>query len=1071
MNIKLNNLFNGLVESRLSRFWTATIIVVAVALLSVITARAVTFLSVAGFGDFSYGSIVQAEPTDGRPESKLWFNDGLWWGNLYNPVDNEYQIFHLDWNSQNWVTTGVTTDVRPDSRADVLWDGVNSKLYVLSHVKEENPSQTNNPENWARLYRYSYDAVADTYSLDVDFDPGVSVNEDRTRTVVLDKDSTGRLWVTYVSREIGSSTYQVYVNYTTTSNEDDIWGTPYALSFPEATVNLDAISSVIAFTDEEGPKVGVAWSNELANEFGDKFYFATHLDSENPDTGWELQTEFTDAITYPANNHLNIAKSPNGQLFFAIKTMATEPGQPLIALVARDTDGSYYFRSVSPVGSNDTRPIVIYYAGSNDPGDEYLYVFTVSNPTGGVVCYVRALVTDPLSGMTFTPANCSVDGGPATATRVLADTTLYSFISDVTSTKQGLTNDTDIVVLAADDTQKTYVHAVLITQFPYVTSVLPPPDSMVPDLNPTIQAIFSEDMDGATINTSSFTLENSVGLVAGIVNYDGFTHQADFDPDADLVEGEIYTATLTADVTNPAGQPLLNSPYSWSFRTPAPPGAFDKSSPSNGATDVSVSPTLTWGSSSGATSYEYCYDTSNDDACTPWVDNGTATIVGLSGLIPSTTYYWHVRANNSHGTTYSNGSETAFWSFTTGSVPGAFVKMAPANGATGQPLNPTLSWGASSGATSYEYCYDTSNDDACTLWVDNGTATNVGLSGLIPSTTYYWHVRANNSHGMTYSNGSETAFWSFTTGSVPGAFVKIAPTDGATGLPLNPTLTWGSSSGATSYEYCYDTSNDDACTPWVDNGTATSVGLSGLIPSTTYYWHVRAVNSFGTTYSNGSETAFWSFTTGNIPGAFEKTAPTDGATGQPLNPILTWGSSSGATRYEYCYDTSNDNACTPWVDNGIATDVGLSGLIPSTTYYWHVRAINSIGTTYSNGSEIAFWSFTTGNIPGAFEKTAPANGSTGQPLNPTLTWGSSAGATLYEYCYDTTNDNACSGWTGVGSNTSVELSGLEENTFYYWHVRAANSEGITYSDGLDTDFWSFNTTAISIRTFLPMIVK
>ena len=42
-----------------------------------------------------------------------------------------------------------------------------------------------------------------------------------------------------------------------------------------------------------------------------------------------------------------------------------------------------------------------------------------------------------------------------------------------------------------------------------------------------------------------------------------------------------------------------------------------------------------------------------------------------------------------------------------------FGKVAPADEAVGQPLNPTLSWGASSGATSYEYCYDTTDDDTC----------------------------------------------------------------------------------------------------------------------------------------------------------------------------------------------------------------------------------------------------------------------------------------------------------------------------------------------------------------------
>jgi hypothetical protein len=70
------------------------------------------------------------------------------------------------------------------------------------------------------------------------------------------------------------------------------------------------------------------------------------------------------------------------------------------------------------------------------------------------------------------------------------------------------------------------------------------------------------------------------------------------------------------------------------------------------------------------------------------------------------------------------------------------------------------------------------------------------------------------------------------------------------------------SSGVTSYEYCYDTTNDNACSGWTNNGASTSVGLSGLSAGTIYYWQVRAVNSFGTIYANGSDTAFWSFTTG-----------------------------------------------------------------------------------------------------------------------------------------------------------------------------------------------------------------
>lgn len=106
--------------------------------------------------------------------------------------------------------------------------------------------------------------------------------------------------------------------------------------------------------------------------------------------------------------------------------------------------------------------------------------------------------------------------------------------------------------------------------------------------------------------------------------------------------------------------------YTVTIVTPgAPPGAFVKTSPANGATDVSTSPTLSWGASSGATSYEYCYDTTNDNNCTTWASNGTSTSKALSGLSAGVTYYWHVRAINASGTTYANGSPTAFWSFTT----------------------------------------------------------------------------------------------------------------------------------------------------------------------------------------------------------------------------------------------------------------------------------------------------------------------------------------------------------------------------------------------------------------------
>jgi hypothetical protein len=144
-----------------------------------------------------------------------------------------------------------------------------------------------------------------------------------------------------------------------------------------------------------------------------------------------------------------------------------------------------------------------------------------------------------------------------------------------------------------------------------------------------------------------------------------------------------------------------------------------------------------------------------------------------------------------------------------------------------------------------------------------------------------------------------------------------------------------------------------------------------LSPNTTYYWHVRAVAGTDTVYTDGSPTAFWSFTTGSAPGAFSKVAPPDDATGQLANPILSWTQSSGASTYWYCYDTSNDNACYFWVNNGSATSVTLSGLAPHTRYYWHVMAVNGNGATFSNGSPTAYWNFRTGSAPAVYKVFLP----------------------------------------------------------------------------------------------------
>ncbi|HXN49350.1 MAG TPA: glycoside hydrolase family 44 protein, partial [Bryobacteraceae bacterium] len=125
-----------------------------------------------------------------------------------------------------------------------------------------------------------------------------------------------------------------------------------------------------------------------------------------------------------------------------------------------------------------------------------------------------------------------------------------------------------------------------------------------------------------------------------------------------------------------------------------------------------------------------------------------------------------------------------------GTPPPAPVLTSPANGATGVASPGTLSWQASTGATSYNVYFGTA---ATPPQVTQTSATSYAVGAVNPSTTYYWSVTAVNSSGSTPS-----ATWSFqTSGSSGGGtalqFVPVTPcrvvdTRQASGLFGGPSL-------------------------------------------------------------------------------------------------------------------------------------------------------------------------------------------------------------------------------------------------------------------------------------------
>jgi len=99
---------------------------------------------------------------------------------------------------------------------------------------------------------------------------------------------------------------------------------------------------------------------------------------------------------------------------------------------------------------------------------------------------------------------------------------------------------------------------------PTVTSHDPINNSTGISLDKTITATFSMPMDAATINGNTFTLKQGTIIIPGAVTYSGTT--ASFKPTNMLLEGKIYTATITTGAKNIAGVPLANE-FVWNFTT------------------------------------------------------------------------------------------------------------------------------------------------------------------------------------------------------------------------------------------------------------------------------------------------------------------------------------------------------------------------------------------------------------------------------------------------------------------------------------------------------------------------
>jgi hypothetical protein len=298
------------------------------------------------------------------------------------------------------------------------------------------------------------------------------------------------------------------------------------------------------------------------------------------------------------------------------------------------------------------------------------------------------------------------------------------------------------------------------------------------------------------------------------------------------------------------------------------------------------------------------------------------------------------------------GQVTITW---TRDVTAPAVTSDPASGVTGSSAGLSGAVTPNGAATTYVFEYGTTlSFGAITAADDAGAgydpvAVSDTLWGLAPGTTYYFRLVASNAQGTGFGTVR-----SFTTPGAPQP--PTAATLPATALAdmtadLHAQVNPHGRQATTTFEYGTTLSFgaittvvalDDASVP-----EPVDVSLTGLAPSTTYYYRVVASNATGTTL--GVVRSF--STTGPVGAPIVTTGAASEPTTTGARLAATVDANGLQTAFAFEYGTTTSFGSLSAIDSAgsgsgaQAVSLPISGLAPGTVYRYRIVATSSTGTT------------------------------------------------------------------------------------------------------------------------------
>src|SRR3989449_5225663 len=268
---------------------------------------------------------------------------------------------------------------------------------------------------------------------------------------------------------------------------------------------------------------------------------------------------------------------------------------------AAQPDGVYTFKVIATdLAGNVSTPATFTFTIATRP------TVTLQTPTPNSIgiplnTTVSATLSRPLNPATVTTASFSLRAAgaaadvPATVTVNAAGT--IATLTPTSPLAPGTVYTATIAATVADPAGVTLA-APAIWSFttdvaPTVTAQAPAPGATGVPLNTTVTATFSKAMNAASITTATFRLRaaGSTADVPATVTVNAAGTLATLTPSSPLVQGTVYTATVTAAVTDAIGTPL-GADSLWSFTTDVAP-TVTVQAPAPGATGVPLNTTVT----------------------------------------------------------------------------------------------------------------------------------------------------------------------------------------------------------------------------------------------------------------------------------------------------------------------------------------------------------------------------------------------------------------------------------------------------------------------------------------------